>query len=490
MKLTVDFTLEEKKKLRKAKIGLRKLDEFSLNDILQAIIPDRQRAKEISKQFYGSMEQAGVESGWAGVMRAGQWSDQFMNGTVTGLDLLLSKQTNTMLGISSAIRDANAVTGMSKMVDQARKITEQIMGGQNHSFITGSNRMREMAAAVLPLSMQANTYMGIVKGIDLTGANVYGQVFKGMEPLLGHIQGITAGHSVWQQSDFKKLGIGAFTEQFNTSSIFERTHINGISGAFKAASRFNALADQNLGGFNWNQLGGRVNLASPEIKDTQDQFFALTTGYADAVRSITAKPNWVYEAPDLAKLPALDFYVSSRVLKIVSTDGTDSSAIKETDIQIAKEGEDEIRRFLPMVDPGLPKLWAGALESLNGNNPDKIRHFITSLRELFTHLIQILAPNAAMAQWDLEKKYLSDGKPTREGRFLFICRNLEGSKKEIAQLMQEEVASTLKLIRLFQGGTHGISPSFSPVELQFIRIKAESALRLFLSIQYSINEYH
>jgi hypothetical protein len=171
-------------------------------------------------------------------------------------------------------------------------------------------------------------------------------------------------------------------------------------------------------------------------------------------------------------------------LKIVSTE---EDIIEEADTDIDVENLDAISRYLPVIDGDLPDLWHGALQAMHSDNPDKIRHMITSIRELYNHVLHRLAPDHAMAKWDPNQNYYHEGRPTRRGRFMYICRNLEGSSSQFAKLLKTEIDATLAMIELFQGGTHTIKSNYAPHELQFIRIKAETTLRTFLSLEFEIN---
>ncbi len=63
-----------------------------------------------------------------------------------------------------------------------------------------------------------------------------------------------------------------------------------------------------------------------------------------------------------------------------------------TEIQLVAEAERCIA-LLQQVDPELPRLYIGARDALNGNNADRARHILSSLRELWNHLLRRLAPD-------------------------------------------------------------------------------------------------
>jgi len=285
---------------------------------------------------------------------------------------------------------------------------------------------------------------------------------------------------------YKNLGIAAITESFSINQL-ERNYATGILDTMKAATAFTRMGEENLSSFEWAMTGSRYDLSKSLVGPAQAGFLAFTANYRNVLESMSAKPNWLYEAPAVAKLPALEYYTSSQILRLVSDEDVPVEEIAEETEKAAAGQSDYLLEYLPRLDPDLPVMWLGATQALRSDNPDKIRHFITSLRELFAHVLHILAPDDAFAQWDREKAYYDKNKPTRQGRLLFICRNMPGSDAVFAKFMKNDVDSAISLIRMFQGGTHKIMSDYSPKELELILIRAELSLRTFLKVEFDIN---
>jgi hypothetical protein len=294
--------------------------------------------------------------------------------------------------------------------------------------------------------------------------------------------------SILREDSFKKFEIGSLANSLATVSLFEKTHTTSVSEALFAAGSYTKLAQANLGAFQWDSIGKRSSLSNASIKAAQHKFMDVSSGYSNLLRTISSKPNWIYESPETAKIPAQDYYVASRILKIISVDDDpEIDNFEKLETEIREENKDAIGKYLPLVHINLPDLWSGALQAMKSQNPDKIRHMIISLRELYTHVLHILAPDDAVYKWDEKQEHYNDGKPTRKGRFLYICRNLNGSNSQFAKLLKTEIDATLAMVNLFQGGTHSIKPIFSLEELEFIKIKADTTLRTFLMIEFEIN---
>jgi hypothetical protein len=559
-KLKIDFTAEEKKKLRKGKIGLRRLDEYSLNQIIKVVDVNIERQSEIKEQFYrylndqnGTLGTGLLAERMQGLSyplrnillgndrlfeianRSTRMSDlaignsfrktieklddmaklgESVNHRLSTHDTLSSLMSATRLGAFANSKEANvmaafipvserinsfndkSVSGALNALNAFRPISERLqqLSIRDRSFTATLGvfeRYRPTSERLTLSALSSAPFEGLMKNYrsinPLKTASGFSRIASSLDGLIGIKRNETLAHSLLQDVNFRKLGIIDLAQQLISKSAFEKTHMTGVGSALKSTTFLTGLAQSNLGKFNWGDLGHRASISQSLIGRTQSNFLALSSGYSEVLRSINLKPNWIYDAPEVAKLPALNYYATSKLLKIVSIEEEETQEVTSDDSLIAEESQDAIDRYLPQLAPGLKDMWFGALEALSSDNRDKIRHFITSLRELYNHVLHILAPDCMVDAWDKERQYYFDGRPTRRGRFLYICRNIEGSESEYSKLLKLEIDSTLSLITLFQGGTHAIKSNFKENELQFIRIKSENALRTFLQIEFDFN---
>lgn len=135
---------------------------------------------------------------------------------------------------------------------------------------------------------------------------------------------------------------------------------------------------------------------------------------------------------------------------------------------------DILLRHLSELNPNLKNLYIGALEVLKSNNADKIRHYSTSLRELFTHILHILSPDRKIKDWSKDKTHFDNNRPTRKARMLYITRNFHSRKFE--KFIDSDIKATLEFIDLLQEGTHKIKPIYSEAQLLIMKSKMESTL--------------
>ena len=107
-----------------------------------------------------------------------------------------------------------------------------------------------------------------------------------------------------------------------------------------------------------------------------------------------------------------------------------------------------------------------------------------SLRELVTHTIHKLAPDKKAVKYlktlgDVEE-YLDEGRPTRRGRILYICREIEMGN--FSKFVNADAKSTLAFIDLLQEGTHSLEMPYSAPQLTALLSRAEGLLSFLIDV--------
>lgn len=152
---------------------------------------------------------------------------------------------------------------------------------------------------------------------------------------------------------------------------------------------------------------------------------------------------------------------------------------------IVEEVEEHFLLSLPealnQLNPSLYRLWRGAWDSLSSSNPDKIRHTLTSARELVTCVIHELSPDEQIHAWSTNPEYYDKGRPTRRARLLFIASHVESDV--LRDYLLKEVDACSSLIQVFQVGTHGIAPQFSDSQLKVILRKVHSMICMLVEMR-------
>jgi hypothetical protein len=153
-------------------------------------------------------------------------------------------------------------------------------------------------------------------------------------------------------------------------------------------------------------------------------------------------------------------------------------------INIADNIEHELDETLKSHGRGYLEVLEGAKQAANSDNPDKVRHTVTSLRELSTRILHDLAPDEQIKKWSNKKEDYANGRPTRKCRVAYIFRNLAHSKAD--SLIENEIKFITDFFSFFNRGTHELMATLSAEELKYLIYKSESTLLLLL--RYSLKE--
>lgn len=122
----------------------------------------------------------------------------------------------------------------------------------------------------------------------------------------------------------------------------------------------------------------------------------------------------------------------------------------------------------------------GARTARRSSNPDRSRHVCVSLRELLTGVLHELAPDEEIVRWRTGPGLIEDGRPTRRGRVLYLCRHINSGVCE--QFVESDVKLTLALFQALQAGTHGRQITLTDSQLDALILRVETQLVFLLKL--------
>jgi len=254
-----------------------------------------------------------------------------------------------------------------------------------------------------------------------------------------------------------------------------------VQSSIAKMTELSVFAEESLVSFPWDNLGSKINITDPTKDLISSNFLEISQYYSSLLKSFEENPiSFAEISPVLTKSAPIEYFTGANLLEAISVD---EEQIAEEEIiknEILVENESSLTSYLPRLDTGLTKMWDGANAALSSSNPDKVRHFSASIRELFTHVIHILAPDEQIKKWSNDSSLYDKGKPTRKARLLFICRNI--SNDPLTKFVEKDVSATVEFLGLFQEGTHAITASFSEHQLIALKARAESTLKFLLEI--------
>lgn len=142
----------------------------------------------------------------------------------------------------------------------------------------------------------------------------------------------------------------------------------------------------------------------------------------------------------------------------------------------------KIAGLLTVISSDLGDRWAGAVFSLNPNNPDAARHFCSSAREIISGIFNVKAPDADVFAHVPNCDVTDKGTPTRRAK-IHYCLERKGMADDVLESFVD--ANNKDLTVLFgelNAGTHGPAGKFSLPQLVSIKNRVEDAIHFMCEI--------
>ncbi len=230
------------------------------------------------------------------------------------------------------------------------------------------------------------------------------------------------------------------------------------------------------------RIGDYIRFSDPLRTGIIDTLSHFGNSYAELWKKLQKTQYELTEfEPIVFEAPPIEIYQSASLLKTFTRRVEDGSFLgleeAESTLHDIASG---VEIQLVELEPKLLKLYRGAKRALNKPGYDSTRHFAASLRELITHTLHLLCPDEEFHCWNTNADLVHNGRPTRQGRLIFICRSI--SERKFVKFVQADVKATLEFIDLFHEGTHAIEPSFTGVQLQAMLRRAEGLLSYLIEV--------
>jgi hypothetical protein len=250
--------------------------------------------------------------------------------------------------------------------------------------------------------------------------------------------------------------------------------------------RLSTLSERSLSHLSTEHIGNAIELKTPAQSIIRHNLKRFANSYSKLFESFKIEPSYLFSlSPTLLKYTSVEFFNELNIIESITTDVDihfeHDEEINKFKEDIKKETENTIEQLLRELNPDLINLLNGArYVLLDSKNPDRVRHFASSLRELFTHVLHQLAPNNKIKNWSTSSNYYHNGNPTRKARLLYICREL--NNKPCLNFLNIDIESVLDLLDLFQSGTHKIKTELSEHQLNLMLMRMEGVLTSLLLV--------
>jgi hypothetical protein len=344
--------------------------------------------------------------------------------------------------------------------------------------------VEQMERTLEPIRRQ---HLGISRAFEMSGA-------------MARIQEIASANQHWQELIKQASATSRIAESLSAAHQswldtikpiqHDFSHISQLQASAKLAlcdtSLRLAVTERLMAGIDFEVIRGRFQIEMPVIAGLESSIAHVAASYGSLAESLR-------EISDITRLPAFvlpgatrELYTTSFALETLRPWDERDEDEAETEIQLVAEAELETSgciALLQQVDPGLARPYIGARDALYGNNADRARHILSSLRELWNHLLRRLAPDDLVAAWipgvSNQKDLLHEGKPTRRARVLYVCRELNNDP--LTDFLMHDTRALVKMIELFNR-VHELETALTDEQLRAILLKTDSWLMYILQI--------
>ena len=251
-------------------------------------------------------------------------------------------------------------------------------------------------------------------------------------------------------------------------------------------AKFSALSQVSLSTLPWDQFGNAVNLQATFRDLLQGTFVDFTRTYSQLFESFQKESSLIVSLPPVtSKLPAVEYFMGVQVVDSITTKSyEDLELLKQKDAathEVRDVTRARLEDLLDKLNSDFITLLQGARQSLESSNPDRARHLAVSLRELFAHVLQALAPDDSVRSWCNDPDYYDEkGRPTRRARLFYVSRAL--NQDPFSRFVEKDIDTLLEFLGLFQRSTHEPASEYSEIQLKIMLLRMESSLRFLLEI--------
>ena len=253
-------------------------------------------------------------------------------------------------------------------------------------------------------------------------------------------------------------------------------------------THMSALAQSALAGLDTSKIGGAFIIANEMKAIFTDKFTDFTTSYKDLFQSFETPETSLFKlSPSISHFPTLEFFNGVELLEKTIEEvqqEEDQDDYEEERLFVRNEirasTNDSVIIQLQEVNENWIIMLEGARQAFMSTNPDKVRHCITSLRELLREIMQYLSPDEQIKNWSESDNDFHNNRPTRKARLRYITRNINHGK--FTKFVEKDIESISAAIDIFQAGTHAANSKLTEAQVNALISKVEGAILFLFSI--------
>jgi hypothetical protein len=175
--------------------------------------------------------------------------------------------------------------------------------------------------------------------------------------------------------------------------------------------------------------------------------------------------------------PAVEVYAAAHAAAAVSLPPAEQPSVDAEIEEILNDAADAFESRLASLQAELVVTYRGGLAAVEHGGPDWQRHSMVSFRELTTHALHLLAPDALITP-SATPNDLHMGRPTRRARLNFIFSSVSNST--VAAFYEADMKAALALFDLLSNGTHRLGDNTTPDQVHYLRSRVVGLLTSIL----------
>jgi hypothetical protein len=370
-----------------------------------------------------------------------------------------------------------------KEEDEGAKYTYLKIDRDMQELVRGLSGVRDVAVGLANLQVTAEALRAQQSSIV--------RMVQQSESALSYVRDIGRANEVWLKN------IGELSKA-NALTNFVSVHSTWLKGV--ASARVDVAAIVSTAGLALSQSAYQVTVAERMLNSVDLRASVASVASPSALSPIARQylsqassayrglANSLGTLPQITRLPtfvlpetAREIFTSGHALRTyyLPEQSQDADEIELT--ERAREETSANVSLLRNIDPGLVAPYVGAHEALVGGNRDSKRHVLSSLRELWNHLLRTLAPDVAVVDWAGEKAddLFHEGKPTRRARMLYICRGVD--HEPLSKFVDKDTEAFISMVDAFSR-VHELETGLTDEQVAALVLKADSWLMYILRI--------
>jgi hypothetical protein len=272
----------------------------------------------------------------------------------------------------------------------------------------------------------------------------------------------------------QRQAISRYNQQVRQHNQRVQQHVRDLNSAI---SRYN----QEVRSYN-NRLRNHQQRLRNEVRRLESQSTTRHVQFRESVVRVSTAYERLDRSSAAASLsPQENFFVDLSEREAANTVGLFNALAEDQAQATPEEPADDLQQTaivdeIAVVSEDLDSRWRGALFALNPRNPEAARHFCTSVREIFTEVLELKAPDESVFRVFPSCSRTPRGNATRRSKIVYLLAQKGIQNTELADFASEDVDNVIELFEVLNGATHGASGRLDIPTLRQVKKRVEEGL--------------